>query len=80
MKALTMTNLRSLIGAFLFAPIAWQFGSATAQIYPDKPVRLVTAAAGAGGDFVARIVEGFELGYRPQLVRQLHDANHVENQ
>ena len=28
---------------------------AGAQGYPDKPVRLVTAAAGAGGDFVARI-------------------------
>src|SRR5262245_31917075 len=51
-----MTTLHSLIGALLFAPIAWQFGSATAQSYPEKPVRLVTAAAGAGGDFVARIV------------------------
>lgn len=29
---------------------------ATAQSYPNKPVRLVTAAVGAGGDFVARMV------------------------
>src|SRR6185503_14526750 len=30
--------------------------TASAQGYPGKPVRLVTAAAGAGGDFVSRIV------------------------
>jgi tripartite-type tricarboxylate transporter receptor subunit TctC len=29
-----------------------------AQNYPAKPVRLVTAAAGAGGDFVSRILAG----------------------
>jgi tripartite-type tricarboxylate transporter receptor subunit TctC len=28
----------------------------SAQAYPAKPVRIVTAAAGAGGDFVSRIV------------------------
>src|SRR6185503_18112300 len=30
--------------------------TASAQGYPQKPVRLVTAAAGAGGDFVSRMV------------------------
>jgi tripartite-type tricarboxylate transporter receptor subunit TctC len=39
--ALTLTSLMSL---------------AHAQAFPAKPVRLVTAAAGAGGDFVARII------------------------
>jgi tripartite-type tricarboxylate transporter receptor subunit TctC len=38
------------------AAIAAHACSATAQGYPAKPVRVVTAAAGAGGDFVARIV------------------------
>ncbi len=33
-----------------------QANMASAQGYPSKPVRLVTAAAGAGGDFVSRIV------------------------
>ena len=31
-------------------------GSALAQNYPEKPVRLVTAAAGAAGDFVSRML------------------------
>ena len=47
--------VRSSIGA-LFALIAGHIEPAKAQTYPEKPVRLVTAAAGAGGDFVARIV------------------------
>lgn len=33
-----------------------QANMASPQGYPSKPVRLVTAAAGAGGDFVSRIV------------------------
>ena len=38
------------------AVVAAHAGPAVAQGYPAKPVRLVTAAAGAGGDFVSRIV------------------------
>ena len=43
---------------------------AAAQNYPDKPVRVVTAAAGAGGDFVSRIVASGlnELWGQPVLV------------
>ena len=41
-----------------------------AQGYPSKPVRLVTAAAGAGGDFVSRIVAAglTELWSQPVLI------------
>ena len=43
---------------------------AGAQGYPSKPVRLVTAAAGAGGDFVARIAASglTELWGQPVLI------------
>ncbi len=43
---------------------------AGAQGYPNKPVRLVTAAAGAGGDFVARIAASglTELWGQPVLI------------
>ena len=46
-------------GAICGLPIALfsaGLSTAVAQSYPDKPVRVVTAAAGAGGDFVSRIV------------------------
>lgn len=38
--------------------IACAASSVRAQTYPEKPVRLVTAAAGAAGDFVARMLAG----------------------
>ena len=51
---------RSIRGSFaamcLASAVAAHPDTANAQGYPSKPVRLVTAAAGAGGDFVSRIV------------------------
>jgi len=51
---------RSIRGSFaamcLASVVAAHPDTAGAQGYPSKPVRLVTAAAGAGGDFVSRIV------------------------
>lgn len=47
--ASALTLLAALIAA---AP----GGEARAQAFPDKPVRLVTAAAGAAGDFVSRMI------------------------
>ena len=43
---------------------------ATAQSYPSKPVRLVIAVAGAGGDFVSRMVAPglTELWGQPAIV------------
>ena len=31
-------------------------GAALAQTYPNKPIRIVTASAGAGSDFIARLI------------------------
>lgn len=36
-----------------FSPVA---GSASAQDYPNRPVRIVTALAGGGSDFTARLI------------------------
>ena len=44
------------IGVCVWALVAAPSHESVAQSYPEKPVRLVTAAAGAGGDFVSRIV------------------------
>src|SRR6188768_2028841 len=41
---------------------------APAQTYPHKPIRIVTAPAGAGNDFVARLVA---QGLTPLLGQQL---------
>jgi tripartite-type tricarboxylate transporter receptor subunit TctC len=51
-----MAGLRLFAGACLAALAVAYAGQATAQNYPVKPVRLVSAAAGAGSDFVARTV------------------------
>ena len=44
-------------------------GAASGQTYPTKPVRIVTAPAGAGNDFVARVIaQGLTGGLGQQLV------------
>ena len=43
-------------------------GAASGQIYPTKPIRVVTAPAGAGNDFVARVIA---LGLSGSLGQQL---------
>jgi tripartite-type tricarboxylate transporter receptor subunit TctC len=45
---------RACVG--LFALCALASTAASAQTYPNRPVRLVTAAAGGGNDFAARII------------------------
>src|SRR5262245_10186838 len=44
-------SLLSLIPAFLFPAV-----NASAQDYPNKPIRIVTSAAGGGADFTARTI------------------------
>src|SRR5690349_7952379 len=47
--------LRTMYGvATIFA--ACLFNSAVAQTYPDKPMRIITAAAGGGSDYMARVI------------------------
>ena len=44
-------------------------GAASGQAYPTKPVRIVTAPAGAGNDFVARVIaQGLSGSLGQQLV------------
>ena len=31
-------------------------GLVSGQIFPDKPIRIVTSAAGGGNDFIARLI------------------------
>ena len=52
------THVRSFAGMCLAVVfiMAQPGTTASAQSYPLKPVRLITAAAGAGGDFVVRMV------------------------
>ena len=51
-----MARLHSFIRLCLVVLVVAHPVKATAQTYPVKPVRLVAAAAGAGSDFMARIL------------------------
>ncbi|RPI43157.1 MAG: hypothetical protein EHM59_16095, partial [Betaproteobacteria bacterium] len=55
-KGPTMPNARFLMSGCLACIVAWGLDTASAQNYPDKSVRLVTAAPGAAGDFVSRMI------------------------
>ena len=65
MKHYVGSTLHSLV-------VAAAFGSACAQDYPHKPVRIVTAEAGGGLDFVARLLA-------PGLTRNLGFQVIVDN-
>ena len=60
--------MKSLISAALAAALSIPTPAAAAEAYPSKPVRIVTAAAGGGSDFVARMI-ATPLG--PQLGQQV---------
>ena len=48
--------LPSFASGFLVVTLVYGVGAASAQTYPNKPVRIVTSEAGGGTDFVARII------------------------
>lgn len=58
MKAPLFPQLRLSNGAsmLLFALCAFIASAVCAQAYPNRPIRLVTAAPGGGNDFAARII------------------------
>ena len=64
------TYLRFFAWLCLVGVVTAHVDTASAQSYPAKPVRVVTAAAGAGGDFVSRIVAAglTELWGQPVVV------------
>ena len=54
---------------FLAGIIVAGTGTASAQNYPNKPIRLVTAEAGGGADFLARLIaQGLAAGFGQQVI------------
>ena len=49
-----MSTIRCVAQTFVLGVAV--LGAALAQTYPNKPIRIVTASAGAGSDFVARLI------------------------
>lgn len=49
--------------------LAWGAGMAAEQTYPTRPIRVITSPAGAGNDFVARVIaQGLTASLGQQLV------------
>ncbi|MBI4191932.1 MAG: tripartite tricarboxylate transporter substrate binding protein [Betaproteobacteria bacterium] len=65
-----MSKNHSALGAYLIALMFAGCGAAYAQAtYPTKPIRIVTAAAGGGGDFSARILaQGLTNSFGQQVI------------
>ena len=64
-----MPKPRVMAGMVAVAMMVLGAGAATGQPYPSKPIRIVTAPAGAGNDFVARVIaQGIAGGLGQQLV------------
>jgi tripartite-type tricarboxylate transporter receptor subunit TctC len=67
-----MTQVRLALGIFAYGLLMVSAGPASGQGFPAKPVRVVTAEAGGGNDFVARLVQ-------PGLTAGLGQAIIIEN-
>ena len=64
-----MTKSRWAAGMAVAGLLALMPGAAAGQAYPTKAIRIVTAPAGAGNDFVARVLaQGMTGGLGQQLV------------
>src|SRR5262249_26385558 len=55
-QGVAMSFLRSAMHAGWISFIACGIDGAMAQTYPAKPVRIITAQAGGGGDFESRMI------------------------
>jgi len=51
-----MLSTRLVLSIFSFGSLASGAGTASCQDYPNKPIRMVTSAAGSGSDFVLRLI------------------------
>ena len=60
--------MSSMAHASVFALLAAAPGLSVAQAFPVKPIRIVTAEAGGGADFFARLIA---LGITPKLGQQV---------
>jgi tripartite-type tricarboxylate transporter receptor subunit TctC len=64
-----MTKSRWAAGMAVAGLLALMPGAAAGQAYPTRAIRIVTAPAGAGNDFVARVIaQGLTGGLGQQLV------------
>ena len=51
-----MSQSRFVTGIVWFGLVVLGVGTVFAQDYPNKPIRILTSAAGGGGDFTARLI------------------------
>ena len=67
---MSLDLLRRLTGQFFSLAILWVGGgAATAQDYPNKPLRIVTSEAGGGNDLQARLIaQGLTLAFGQQVI------------
>ena len=64
-----MLNPRISVAVFSVAVTAVNTATVSAQDYPNKPIRIVTSAAGGGTDFAARIIaQGLTAGLGQQVI------------
>lgn len=63
-----LAHLPRIAWMVLVGIMVWGAGAASGQTYPTKPIRVITAPAGAGNDFMARVIS---QGLSPSLGQQL---------
>src|SRR4029077_16036310 len=51
-----MSITRFVVGMFSLAAMVLGAGAVPGQDYPNKPIRIVTSAAGGGTDFISRLI------------------------
>jgi tripartite-type tricarboxylate transporter receptor subunit TctC len=68
-----------IAASILLAPTLLLPITANAQDYPNKPIRMVTAAVGGGADFVARLIaQGLSEGLGQQVIVENRTAGIVQ--
>ena len=51
-----MNNLRLIVCMLVVGVTVFGTGKVSSQDYPNRPIRIVTAPAGGGSDFTARLI------------------------
>src|SRR5688572_19195947 len=62
-----MLTTRLVLSIFSFGLVAWGAGTVSCQDYPNKPIRVITSAAGSGSDFVVRLIAHGAQGLSERL-------------
>src|SRR5262245_38718430 len=78
MKNEQRASRRARASAVSFALCAVCTGVAGAQVYPNRPIRFVTAAVGGGNDFAARIIAyGLTTALGQQIIVDNRGGAHI---